>query len=102
MKILYVERKESGPLGGVSRARPRPDPPMYLELTLETITATLIINNDNDHAEDIHSGLDLTSVVTSVSYELVWLFFFFCFTMISVIKELVQRRYILLVANDVY
>ena len=27
-KILYVETKESGPLGGVRRARPRLDPPM--------------------------------------------------------------------------
>ena len=29
-KIMYVKMKESGPLGGVRRARP-PDPPMVLE-----------------------------------------------------------------------
>ena len=32
LKILYVETKESGPLGGVRRARPL-DPPMFRSLS---------------------------------------------------------------------
>ena len=41
-KILYVETKESGPLGGVPSAAPPLDPPMHGMFTSPRIMSTLL------------------------------------------------------------